>query len=91
MAEGRRLEHAEAGYLAAHLQELLARDPRVSAPELRVTLDDDGVATVTGVVTTDERRAAVARVIGDARPDLRVRNDTTLLDLSGPSSQERVS
>ena len=89
MPERDRLYAAEDVYEAAHLSELLANDPRTSAPELRVTVGG-GIVTVTGTVTTQERREAVADVITDAHPELEVRNDVTVLDLSGPPSSEVV-
>ena len=46
---------AEGVYLAAHLQEVLANDPRVNAPELRVSCGPDGVITVSGIVPSGER------------------------------------
>jgi hypothetical protein len=49
-----------------------------------------GVVTVTGTVTTEERRDAIDEVITDAHPELEVRNDVTVLDLSGPPSSEVV-
>ncbi|HSL11809.1 MAG TPA: BON domain-containing protein [Actinomycetota bacterium] len=89
MPERDRVHAAEDVYEAAHLSELLANDLRTSAPELRVTVGG-GVVTITGTVTTEERRDAVAEVIGEAHPELDVRNDVTVIDLSGPPSSEVV-
>ena len=89
MPDRDRLHAAEDVYEAAHLSELLANDPRTSAPELRVTVGG-GIVTVTGTVTTEERREAIDEVITDAHPELEVRNDVTVLDLSGPPSSEVV-
>ncbi len=89
MPERERLHAAEDFYEAAHLSELLANDLRTSAPELRVTVAG-GVVTVTGTVTTEERRDAIDEVITEAHPELDVRNDVTVLDLSGPPSSEVV-
>ena len=89
MPERDRLHSAEDVYEAAHLSELLANDPRTSAPELRVTVGG-GAVTVTGTVTTEERREAIDEVISEAHPELEVRNDVTVLDLSGPPSSEVV-
>lgn len=89
MPEQDRHDAAEGLYEAAHLSELLANDTRTSAPELRVTIGGR-VVTVTGTVTTPERREAVDAVIHDADPDLEIRNDVTVIDLSGPPSTEVV-
>jgi uncharacterized Rossmann fold enzyme len=77
-------------YLAAHLQELLARDPRVNEPELDVTIEGERIR-VDGVVPTVERREAVAVVLEEACPDLPVDNRTTVADYEPPAEGERIS
>jgi hypothetical protein len=89
MPDRDRIHAAEDFYEAAHLTELLAEDPRTSAPELRVTVAGS-VVTVTGTVATEERREAVDDVIRDSHPELEVRNDVTVVDLSAPPSNEVV-
>ena len=89
MADRDRVHAAEDLYEAAHLSDLLASDPRTSAPELRVTVGA-GTVTITGTVTTEERRDAVDLVIREAHPELDIRNDVTVVDLSGPPSTEVV-
>ena len=49
-------------YIAAHVQEALARDPRVNEPELEVQVVNRRVF-VTGVVPTNERREAIEAVV----------------------------
>lgn len=92
MAEGRShdVHDLDPSYLAAHLQELLARDHRVTEPELVVTIDGDRVR-VEGVVPTVERRDAVTDVIGEACPDHSVENQTTVADYVPPVGKERIS
>jgi hypothetical protein len=82
---------AAAGYLAAHLQEVLARDPRVNAPELRLSVSDDAVVVVEGVLPTPERCGAVDSVILEAYPGARVDNRTTLADFEGDSKPEAIT
>jgi hypothetical protein len=89
MPDRDRVHAAEDFYEAAHLSDLLASDVRTSAPELRVTVGG-GTVTITGTVTTDERRDAVDEVIHQAHPELEIRNDVTVLDMSGPPSTEVV-
>jgi hypothetical protein len=89
MPDRDRVHAAEDFYEAAHLSDLLASDPRTSAPELRVTVGG-GTVTITGTVATEERREAVDEVIHEAHPELEIRNDVTVLDLSGPPSTEVV-
>lgn len=82
---------AETRYLAAHLQEVLARDPRVNAPELRLSVGEDAVVVVEGVLPTSERREAVDSVIVEACPDVRVDNRTTLADFEGDIRPEAIT
>lgn len=77
-------------YLAAHLQERLASDPRVFEPELVVSVEGARVR-VDGVVPTPERRAAVSQVVEEACPDHEVDNRTTVADYEPPASPERIT
>ena len=47
----------ESQYVAAHVQEALARDPRVNEPELGVTVVNGRRVVVNGHVPSQERRA----------------------------------
>lgn len=76
-------------YTAAHVQEALAQDPRVNEPELEVQVVQDRVF-VSGVVPTEERRAAVADVVRDRFPGLEVENRTTVAHLDDAGGTERV-
>ena len=89
MRDPGRIEAAEGLYEAAHLSELLANDPRTGAPEIRVDVTGTTV-TVTGSVTTEERRRAIEAVLREAHPELQVRNDVNVVDLSGPPSTEEI-
>lgn len=64
-------------YTAAHVQEELARDPRVNEPELEVKVVG-GRVFVTGTVPTEERHRAVTDVVRECCPDLEVENRTTV-------------
>jgi hypothetical protein len=76
-------------YVAAHVQEALARDTRVNEPELEVQVVG-GKVFVTGVLPTDERRRAVEDVVHECCPDLRVENKTTVARYSETGDSERV-
>jgi BON domain len=76
-------------YVAAHVQEALARDPRVNEPELEVQVVG-GRVFVTGVVPTDQRRRAVEAVVHECCPDLRVENQTTVAHYPETGETERV-
>lgn len=79
----------EGEYVAAHVHEALARDPRVNEPELQVSVVKDRVL-VTGVVPTEERRAAVTEVVREQVPDLEVENRTTVARLPDAGGTEQL-
>lgn len=74
-------------YVVQHLREALAQDPRVSELGLDVVVRG-GALHVTGVVSTEERRAAVADVAAHIAPDWTVLNDTTVVRYAGEASVE---
>lgn len=76
-------------YVAAHVQEALARDPRVNEPELEVQVVS-GRVFVTGVVPTQERREAVADVVRECCPEFEVENQTTVARYPEAGETERV-
>ncbi len=77
-------------YLAARVQEALARDERVNEPELQVTVVA-GRIRVTGVVPTEERRAAVDDVVRTCCGELEVENRTTVARYPDARREERVT
>jgi osmotically-inducible protein OsmY len=76
-------------YVAAHVQEALARDPRVNEPELEVQVVN-GRVFVTGVVPTDERREGVEAVVREVCPDFDIENQTTVARYPEAGEPERV-
>ena len=68
-------------FLAEHIHDALSRDERVSAPELRVTVEN-GHAHIDGVVATAARKDAIAAVVRDGWPDLAVDDRTTVADFA---------
>lgn len=76
-------------YVAAHVQEALARDPRVNEPELEVQVVN-GRVFVTGVVPTNERREAIEAVVHDVSAELDVENQTTVARYPEAGEPERV-
>lgn len=76
-------------YVAAHVQEALARDPRVNEPELEVQVVN-GRVFVTGVVPTNERREAIEAVVHDVSPESDVENQTTVARYPEAGEPERV-
>jgi osmotically-inducible protein OsmY len=77
---------SEGAYLATHLREALAEDPRVHEPQLRVTVRG-GRIQVTGDVPTPERRAAVVEVIRGIAPTMQVEN---LVEVSAPEAEPKT-
>lgn len=76
-------------YVAAHVQEALARDPRVNEPELEVQVVN-GRVFVTGVVPTQERKDAVGAVVHECCPDFEIENRTTVARYPQADGTERV-
>ena len=59
-------QHAPLEYLVGHLEDSLARDPRVAEQGLHVAVSDErSTVTVTGTVTEARRQAAITEVIRD--------------------------
>lgn len=76
-------------YLVGKLQEALANDPRVNALDIKAVVTG-GRVHLTGQVPTAERRDAVDRVAAELLPDVPVRNDVTVLELSEAAGPERI-
>jgi len=74
-------------YLVGHLQEALAADPRVSALDIKVVATG-GRIHLMGEVTTQERRDAVNALVLEVLPGVPVRNQITVLELSGAPEPE---
>jgi hypothetical protein len=76
-------------YLVGKLQAALACDSRVGALDIRITIAH-GRVHLTGEVPTEERRANVQRVTKELLPELEVRNEITVLELSESGKPEAV-
>jgi osmotically-inducible protein OsmY len=77
-------------YGAGHVQDLLARDPRVGELELDVEISGRTVV-VSGVVHTQERRDAVTTVVREALPGLEVDNRIEVSDHGAGPAVERLA
>ena len=77
-------------YVAEHLREALASDPRVSELGLDVLIRG-GELHVVGTVSTEERRQAVGEVAREVAPGESVRNETTVAEYGAESGMESVS
>ena len=80
----------ESEYVAAHVQEALARDPRVNEPELGVKVAQGKRGDVHGHVPSEERRRSVTDVVRECCPDLEVENRTTVERFPDAEGMETV-
>jgi len=83
-------QNSPADYLVGHLEEALARDPRVSEQGLHVAIAA-GKVFVTGTVSTSERLDAVAEVVGELLPDYELHNEATTTEYPEMSDEEHLS
>ncbi|HLK45464.1 MAG TPA: hypothetical protein VKT18_05725 [Acidimicrobiales bacterium] len=81
---------APSEYLVGHLEDALARDPRLCEQGLHVTMPDRNVVRVTGTLTTAERKHAIAAVIAELLPGAELRDDTTVADYPEDGRAETV-
>lgn len=77
-------------YLVGHIEDALARDERVCEQGLHVAVEDE-VVTVTGVVSTEQRRRCVPDVVGELLPGFTVRNDTVVAEVGDDLRPEHLS
>lgn len=72
-------------YLVEQIRQALARDERVN--ELGLTVEvSQGVATISGTVSTQQRKDAVEQVVAELVPGYSVSNETTVA--SGQETEE---
>jgi hypothetical protein len=76
-------------YVVGHVEEALARDPRVGELEISVRVSG-GVVELTGTVTTPERQEAISEVVRALLPDYEVRNMTTVGPFPETHEKERL-
>lgn len=76
-------------YTAAHLQQILAEDPRVGELGVQVVVRGDAVY-LRGSVASPQRREEAAAVIAERVPQLHVHNELTLVATDGPPEVESL-
>jgi osmotically-inducible protein OsmY len=76
-------------YLAEHVRDALAHDPRVADLDISVTMEPGGVR-LSGQVTTEERREAVSVVAREMLHDHDVRNEITVSVCDEPVGVENL-
>lgn len=78
-------------YLVAHLEDALARDPRVTEQGLRVRyLDDPPTVVVSGTVADPAHKRAVADVVRELVPGAAVRDETAVADYPEDEGVEEI-
>ncbi len=76
-----------AAYVAQHVKEALANDPRTGELGLDVLARDD-VLVVRGVVGSEERRRAVTSVAAEVAPGVEIVNETVVKEVRPPPEDE---
>jgi hypothetical protein len=74
-------------YLAEHVRDALAEDPRTTGLEVDIAAED-GVISLRGTVLTDKRRDAADAVLAERFPFCAVQNELTTRDLHEPTGAE---
>ena len=77
-------------YVVAHVRQALATDGRVAELGLDVQVEGDTVV-VAGLVSTEERRAAIDEVVADAAPGHPVRNTAKVMGYEERPSTETIT
>ena len=76
-------------YLAEHVRETLAQDPRVGELDVRVTVRA-GSVVLSGTVATPERRDMIEVVAREQLPDYRIDNEIVVGAVAEPSPAEHL-
>ncbi len=76
--------------LAQHVRDALAHDPRVAELGVSVTVEP-GTVYLSGHVTTEERRDAIATVAAELLAGHEIRNQITVSPLCQPDDMETLS
>ncbi|MDQ3985450.1 MAG: BON domain-containing protein [Actinomycetota bacterium] len=76
-------------YLVARAKEALAADPRTGELGIEVSVSG-GRVLISGVVTTEERKRAIAEVVREAVPDREIFDATTVEKMAPPGHEENL-
>ncbi len=77
-------------YIAEHVKDALARDPRTEGLEIDVVVAGDAIV-LRGRVTTEQRREAAGAVIRERFPDCEVQNELIAREFHEPTRAEHLS
>lgn len=86
------LEHGSPPeYLVGHIEDALARDPRVNEQGLRVAVVGPGpTVVVTGTAVAPHDEHAIEEVVHELLPGAEVRDETTIADYPEDAVAEEV-
>ena len=76
-------------YLVGKIQSALATDPRTSKQDVKIMVRN-GRVHLMGQTSTDERKRTIAQVVSEIVPDLEVRNELSVLELTEPAEPEVI-
>lgn len=77
-------------YLVGKIQNALATDPRVNKLDVKIMIRG-GKVHLTGQTSTEDRRHAIAAVVAEVVPELEVRNELTVIEVTGPAEPEIIN
>lgn len=78
-------------YLVGHIEDALARDPRIAEQGLHVELPaGETTVVVTGTITSTQHRAHIVDLITELMPGHRVSDRTTVADYGENGEVEEV-
>lgn len=80
----------EPTYVAGHVHEAIATDPRTGAQDVQAAVVA-GRVVLSGTCATEERRAAITEVAREAAGDLEVVNEVEVLTASTPGASEELA
>ena len=83
-------DHVPMQYVVARLRDVLAHDERVAALDIQVRIVGSDVF-LTGMVSSDARRAAIEDVVRGEVPDLTIHNQLDVLPVEPPTGREEIS
>jgi osmotically-inducible protein OsmY len=81
--------NADYQYIIGRIQNALATDPRVSKLDVNVRVIA-GKIHLMGQTSTEVRRLAIAEVVKETIPDMEVRNEITVIEVTEPAQPEVI-
>ncbi|MEY9213250.1 nucleotidyltransferase [Thermobifida halotolerans] len=84
------MPHEPPQYVAGHLQQALAEDPRTAEQGIRVRVVEDDIY-LSGQVTCSRRRDRVLEVARERMPEYRVHDELSVVRFDGPVREERLT